>query len=77
MSEKIVSPMSEKSLEPKSSITEDGRLKGYFFSKTVYNLSKKILTKTEMRVLEKGLDYAPIQKNLKTLKSSRLAFNEM
>ena len=45
-------------------ITGDGRLEGCFCSKTVFNLSKKILTKTEIKVLEKGLDFAPIQKTL-------------
>ena len=46
------------------SITESSRLKGYFFSKTVFNLSKKVLTETEIQVLGKGLDFAPIQKTL-------------
>ena len=36
----------------------------YFCSKTVFNLSKKALTKTEIKVLDKGLDFAPIQKTL-------------
>ena len=44
-----------------SNSTETSRLKGYFFSETVFNLSKKVLTEAEIRVLEKGLDYAPIQ----------------
>ena len=55
------SSMSEKNSEAKGSITEDGRLKGYFCSKIVSNLSKKILTETEIRVLERGLDFALIQ----------------
>ena len=33
------------------------RLEGYFCSKTVLNLSKKVLTETEIRVLEKGLGF--------------------
>ena len=33
-------------------------------NKWVFNLSKKVLTGTEIRVLEKGLDFAPIQKSL-------------
>ena len=41
--------------------TETSRLKGYFCSETVFNLSKKVLTEAEIKVLEKGLDYAPIQ----------------
>ena len=58
------SRMSEKNLEAKVSITEDGRLKQYFYSKTVLSLNKKTLTETEIRVLEKRLDIAPIQKTL-------------
>ena len=44
-----------------NSSTETSRLKDYFCSETVFNLSKKVLTETEIKVLEKGLDYAPIQ----------------
>ena len=36
-------------------------ISGYFYSDTVFNLSKKVLTDIEIKVLEKGLDYAPIQ----------------
>ena len=48
----------------RESVTEAKRLKGYFCSKSVFNLSKKVLTETEIRVSEKGLDFAPIQKSL-------------
>ena len=41
--------------------TETSRLKGYFCSETVFNLSKNVLTEAEIKVLEKGLDYGPIQ----------------
>ena len=34
-------------------------MKGYFCSKTVFNLSWKVLTETEIRVLEKGSGFAP------------------
>ena len=37
----------------------NGRMKGYFCSKTVFHLSRKVLTETEIRVLEKGLGFAP------------------
>ena len=37
------------------------KLKGYFCTETEFNLSKKVLTEAEIKVLEKGLDYAPIQ----------------
>ena len=35
------------------------RLKGYFCSDTVFNLSKKVLTETEIGVLERGLGFVP------------------
>ena len=41
-----------------------GRLVGYFRSDTVFNLSKKVLKDTEIRALEKGLDFAPIQNKI-------------
>ena len=40
------------------------RISGYFCSDIVFNLSKKILTDIEIKVLEKGLDYAPIQNKI-------------
>ena len=41
--------------------TDTNRLKGYFCSETIFNLSKKVLNEAEIKVLEKGLDYAPSQ----------------
>ena len=35
------------------------RLEGYFCSKSVFNLIKKVQIETETRVLEKDLDFAP------------------
>ena len=54
----------EQTPEIRDSVAETKCLKGYFCSKSVFNLSKKVLTETEIRVLEKGLDFAPIQKSL-------------
>ena len=48
----------------KTGITNEGRLVGYFCSDTVFNLCKKVLTDTEIRVLEKGLDFAQIQNKI-------------
>ena len=45
-------------------VTTEGRISGYFCSDTVFNLSHRVLTETEIKVLEKGLDYAPIQKKI-------------
>ena len=44
--------------------TEDSRMKGYFCSDTVFNLSNKVLTEDEIKVLEKGLEFAPIQRKV-------------
>ena len=41
--------------------TDDSRMKGYLCSDTLFNLSNKALTEGEIKVLEKGLDFAPIQ----------------
>ena len=48
----------------KIGVTNEGRLVGYFCSDTVFNLCKKVLTDTEIRVLEKGLDFAQIQNKI-------------
>ena len=37
----------------------NGRMKEHFCSKTEFNLSKKVLTETVIRILEKGLGFAP------------------
>ena len=58
------SSTSETNSEVIGSFTEDGHLKTFFCSKTVFNPSKKILTGAEIKVLEKGLHFAPIQKTL-------------
>ena len=44
--------------------TDDSRMKGYFCSDTVFNLSNKVLTEDEIKVLEKGLDFVPIQRKV-------------
>ena len=48
----------------KIGVTNEGRLVKYFCSDNVFNLSKQVLTDTEIRVLEKGLDFAPIQSKI-------------
>ena len=42
--------------------TTENRLSGYFCSETIFNLSNRVLADTEIKALEKGLDFAPIQK---------------
>ena len=56
-------------------MTSEGRISGYFGSNNVFNLSHKVPTETEMKVLEKGLDYAPIQKKIME-PESRNVFSE-
>ena len=54
--------MSENNAEAKGSIAEDGHLKEYFCSKTLFNLSKNIMIETEVRTLENGLDFHRIKR---------------
>ena len=59
---KSVEGKTNDSIQIKTSITTDeSRLSGYFCSETMFNLSNRVLSDAEIRVLEKGLDYAPIQ----------------
>ena len=44
--------------------TEKNRLSGYFCSDTIFNLTRNVLTDSEIKVLEKGLEYAPIQSKI-------------
>ena len=48
----------------RATLTDEGRISGVFCSKTVVNLSHKILAETELKVLEKGLDFAPGKRTL-------------
>ena len=43
---------------------DEGRIIEVFYSKTVFNLSHKLLTKTEIKVLEIGIDFVPVQRTL-------------
>ena len=45
-------------------INVSNHIQGYFSSDTVFGLSKKVLSETEMKVIAKGLDFAPIQNNI-------------
>ena len=45
-------------------VKSEGRIFGYFCSDTVFNLSQMVLNVTEIKVLEKGLGYAPIKKKI-------------
>ena len=48
-----------------SSITADeNRLTGYFCLNTIFNLSNRVLSDNEIKVLEKDLDFAPIQRRI-------------
>ena len=38
--------------------------KGYFCSYIVFNLSRKVLSEAEIKTLEKGLNFAPIQNKI-------------
>ena len=44
--------------------TDDSRMKGHFCPDTVFNLSNKVLTDGEIKVVQKILDFAPIQRKV-------------
>ena len=46
------------------SSASDERLQGHFCSDTVFDLSNRVLKENEIEVLEKGLDFAPIQRKI-------------
>ena len=51
-------------IEISENINVSNHIQGYFSSDTVFGLSKKVLSETEMKVIAKGLDFAPIQNNI-------------
>ena len=54
----------DKPLHCNPNCSEESRIKGYFCSDTVFNLSRRVLSEDEIKVLEKGLDFAPIQRKV-------------
>ena len=56
----ILSNLEELQETANVSATNKTRLSGYFCSDTVFNLSRRLLIETEIKFLEKVLDYAPI-----------------
>ena len=44
--------------------TSESRLTGYFCSEIIFSFSNRVLTDAEIKVLEKGLDIAPIQRKI-------------
>ena len=47
-----------------SIMADESRLTGYFCSGTIFNLSNRVFSDHEIKVLEKGLDFAPIQRKI-------------
>ena len=54
----------EKAKEHDVYVTSLGRLGGHFSSDTIFNLSHRILSDAEINLLDKGLDFAPIQRKI-------------
>ena len=48
-------------------MTSLDRLRGDFYSDTIFNPSDRVLSDAEMKLLEKGLDFAPIQRKINEL----------
>ena len=45
-------------------ITSSNCLKGHFCSDTIFNLGHRVLSDAEIKIIEKGLDFFPIQKKM-------------
>ena len=45
-------------------VTSLGRLRGNYCSDTIFNLSHRVLPDAEIRLLEKGQNFAPIQRKI-------------
>ena len=69
--EEIFSILEELQRKSKAFNNSNDRISGYFCSDTVLNLSEKVLTDIEIKVLEKALDYAPIQNKINELELRR------
>ena len=48
-------------LSIKATLTDEGRIQGLLCSKTVFNLSQRVVSEIEINVLEKGLDFTHIR----------------
>ena len=51
-------------LSTETTATDEGRLQDSFCSKTIFNLSQRVLSDIEVKVLKKRLDFTPIQKSV-------------
>ena len=47
-----------------ANLYDESRFSGYFCSDTVFKLIKRVLSEIEIKILEKCLDYAPIQRKI-------------
>ena len=47
-----------------TNLSDESRLSGFFCLDTVFNLNKRVLSETEIKMLEKGSDYASIQRKI-------------
>ena len=48
----------------RATLIDEQRISGVSCSKTAFNLSHKILAEIQIKVLEKGLDFTPVQRTL-------------
>lgn len=67
----------QSSSQCKADVTNVRRLVGYFCSDTVCSFSRKVLTDTEIKVLEKDLKSAPLQNRINELKASLLILKNL
>lgn len=67
----------QSSSQCKADVTNVRRLVGYFCSDTVCSFSRMVLTDTEIKVLEKDLEFAPLQNRINELKASLLILKNL
>ena len=56
-------------------ITSSNCLKGHFCSDTIFNSGHRVLSDAEIKIIEKGLDFFPIQKKINELELNKVLKN--
>ena len=58
-------------------ITSSNCLKGRFCSDTIVNLGHRVLSDAEIKIIEKGLDFLPIQKKINESELNKILKNSV
>ena len=60
----FISTVKSDGMSTKATLTDEGCHLGSFCSETIFNLSQLELSEIKIQSLQKGLDFAPIQKSI-------------